>query len=225
MLMDEIFSCSHCNQEVNINSYAMFHARHIMTNLKLLSSKPKIEDQTWLRVISQCKTKIMELVTTEQYDQLFCTNHGPFNKNVNLISCPSGLLLKKEEKQTFEEKEEEEEEQVYCNCEERTLACVRIAKKEGVNKGRSFYGCANWSPNVSSGCKFIQWKEGPRQDADEQKEKDLFVYCKCGSLTLAAVRITKKGPNQGKAFYGCPNYGTSRACNFFQWKPQTEAET
>ena len=42
------------------------------------------------------------------------------------------------------------------------------------------------------------------------------LCCKCG-IPASSSRSKKEGPNKGKTFFGCGNYGKGETCDFFRW--------
>ncbi|XP_008555913.1 uncharacterized protein LOC103577160 [Microplitis demolitor] len=112
-----------------------------------------------------------------------------------------------------------------------------VVKKEGANKGRSFYGCPR---GQESTCGFFQWVENVNSDEyhvndyqwDDDDDSDdrgasqepvkknknesgEEVVCVCGEPARKFV-VKKEGANKGRSFYGCPR-GQESTCGFFQW--------
>ncbi|KAH9979024.1 DNA topoisomerase [Lactifluus volemus] len=117
--------------------------------------------------------------------------------------------------------------QVNCHCGKPSVEL--IVKKESVNKGRPFRRCGQ-----AESCDFFEWAdEPPREEigkrgrtpnppfipAKRSRTDDAAPrkYCQC-DLT-AVLRTVKKGANQGKQFWSCPN-SQAAACKFFEWESE-----
>ncbi|KAH8929181.1 prokaryotic type I DNA topoisomerase [Atractiella rhizophila] len=113
-----------------------------------------------------------------------------------------------------------------CQC---GIASVeRTVVKEGPNKGRVFFRCANGE----SGCKFFHWADGvgnntkrPSDSQEEGRSKRArtdaggdagTVRCQCG-LEAVLLTVAKEGPNMGRQFYKCSKLSDAAKCSFFQW--------
>jgi len=78
-----------------------------------------------------------------------------------------------------------------------------VAKKEGPNQGRTFFGCE--MPRESQ-CGYFQW------DGDEAPQIPQGPPCLC--QVPSKISVTQKpGPNMGRPFFSCPR----RTCDFFAW--------
>ncbi|NP_001017201.1 endonuclease 8-like 3 [Xenopus tropicalis] len=87
------------------------------------------------------------------------------------------------------------------NCSTHNVPCaLQVVRKEGENKGRSFYTC---SLPRERRCQFFEW-------ADLH-----FPFCNHGKRCIVRT-VLKLGPNNGKNFYVCP-MGKDKQCNFFEW--------
>ncbi|XP_034311164.2 DNA topoisomerase 3-alpha isoform X1 [Magallana gigas] len=119
--------------------------------------------------------------------------------------------------------------EVMCNC--GTQAKLLTVNKEGPNKGRTFYACAN--PRDQS-CNFFQWGDvtndenrggnlsGGGGDQGTHSGGDSDVMCNCGN-PAKMLTVNKEGPNKGRTFYACAN-PREQSCNFFQWADVTNDE-
>ncbi|XP_018086207.1 endonuclease 8-like 3 isoform X2 [Xenopus laevis] len=86
-------------------------------------------------------------------------------------------------------------------CSAHNVPCaLQVVRKEGENKGRSFYTC---SLPRERRCQYFEW-------ADLH-----FPFCNHGKRCIVRT-VLKIGPNNGKNFYVCP-MGKDKQCNFFEW--------
>ncbi|XP_053734442.1 endonuclease 8-like 3 [Synchiropus splendidus] len=87
-----------------------------------------------------------------------------------------------------------------CCASHRRPAALRVVHKEGDNKGRQFYVCAQ--PREKK-CDFFEW-------ADSH-----FPFCHHGKRCIMRT-VLKLGPNNGRNFYTC-SIKKGKQCEFFQW--------
>ncbi|KAJ1643827.1 DNA topoisomerase 3-alpha [Dispira simplex] len=116
---------------------------------------------------------------------------------------------------------------VLCQCLQ--PAVLRVTKKEGPNKDRSFYSC---SKPMDDWCSFFQWADQPIPSQDYSPSSDTLnafrqhlesvngdgadrrVQCYCGRLATQNV-VLKEGENQGRPYFKCSK--SYQPCKFFQW--------
>jgi hypothetical protein len=109
------------------------------------------------------------------------------------------IVKKMEKKEPKVEKKEEEIVEKLCKCNK--TAVERIVKKEGINKGKSFYTCAD------GGCKYFEWK------VFVPVGNPYGVCCNCPGVEAVIKNVQKEGENKGKRFYTCEK----KNCTFFKW--------
>ncbi|KAL1494433.1 hypothetical protein ABEB36_010032 [Hypothenemus hampei] len=108
-----------------------------------------------------------------------------------------------------------ENETIHCQCgQDAVLLTVR---KDGPNKGRQFYKCAQ------SQCNFFLWDPNDSNNTQtnnsfNQTRNNTQVRCKCNQVAVLRT-VNKDGPNKGRQFYVCSNMTNS--CKFFQWADET----
>ncbi|KAJ1648751.1 DNA topoisomerase 3-alpha [Dispira simplex] len=112
-------------------------------------------------------------------------------------------------------------------------AVLRVTKKEGPNKDRSFYSC---SKPMDDRCSFFQWADQPIPPQDYSPSSDTLnafrqhlesvngdgadrrVQCHCGRLATQNV-VLKEGENQGRPYFKCSK--SYQPCKFFQWADES----
>ncbi|CAH1132115.1 unnamed protein product [Ceutorhynchus assimilis] len=108
------------------------------------------------------------------------------------------------------------DEDVVCQCDQ--TAVLLTVRKDGPNKGKQFYKCAQ------SVCNFFLWDPHDAANAVARPvatTDTVDVQCRCNEK--APIRtVNKEGPNKGRQFYCCPNMQNS--CNFFQWIDEPASE-
>jgi hypothetical protein len=98
--------------------------------------------------------------------------------------------------------------------------------KEGLNKGREFYGCYTWPKK----CNFFEWVSAADPVALASKDVGLFIFpgsnkgtsgpatnvtmCQC-SVPAKMFTTKKEGDNFGRNFFVCNH--SPKACDFFEW--------
>ena len=103
------------------------------------------------------------------------------------------------------------------NCPCGNQAKLLQVKKEGANKGRGFYTCAQLS---GPKCEFFEWAGdggsgsvgGSASSGGLNNNRNSGVSCDCGTEAVSRT-VSKEGANKGKQFYSCPK----RECDFFSW--------
>lgn len=114
---------------------------------------------------------------------------------------------------------------VRCNCGQ--LAVRRTVSKDGPNRGRQFYACAQAKENA---CQFFSWTDqsssiGPKYSSyalQSYSNNNKFGHSiKCGCGMEAAREMTRGGANEGRSYYRCPKM--VMRCGFFKWEDEEGA--
>ncbi|KAF1333777.1 DNA topoisomerase 3-alpha, partial [Globisporangium splendens] len=104
----------------------------------------------------------------------------------------------------------------------------RVVKKEGPNKGRSFYSCRH---DQTETCGFFLWKDEAANEqsrapsgtpaAQRFRSQDSSPAPQCPGHSLPCVLRTtrKQGDNYGREFYVCAQ-PASESCGYFVWKDE-----
>ncbi|KAH1016264.1 hypothetical protein HUJ04_007516 [Dendroctonus ponderosae] len=103
---------------------------------------------------------------------------------------------------------------IVCQCEQQ--AVLLTVRKDGPNKGRQFYKCAQ------SACSFFLWDSNDSNTTipDNQtatsagRSSHVDVMCRCNQKAVLRT-VNKDGPNKGRQFYCCSIMVDG--CKFFQW--------
>ncbi|XP_054083374.1 DNA topoisomerase 3-alpha-like [Zeugodacus cucurbitae] len=118
---------------------------------------------------------------------------------------------------------------IQCSgCHQQAKQCN--VKKDGPNKGKFFYVCAQTKP-----CNFFQWADDvstPKPTAQSYENQTVphadtlipksplqteIIKCKCG-IAASSLIVRKEGPNKSRPFYTCSKRDAS--CGFFKWKDE-----
>lgn len=106
----------------------------------------------------------------------------------------------------------------------------RVVKKEGPNKGRTFYACRR---DQSEGCGFFQFKDELPSSGQQQPRRSFSSggggatpdasaappLCP-GHRVPCVMRVTRKqGPNLNREFFVC-SQSESESCGYFVWKDE-----
>lgn len=120
-----------------------------------------------------------------------------------------------------------ESDAIQCRCGD--AARQRVVQKDGHNKGRRFWSCTK---SASEDCGFFQWSDeaangisvtgngtgsASRSNGIVRPADDTAVRrCEC-QLEAKRLVASKAGPNQGRAFWMCPNISKIAQCRYFEW--------
>ncbi|XP_066252718.1 DNA topoisomerase 3-alpha isoform X1 [Euwallacea similis] len=110
---------------------------------------------------------------------------------------------------------------IVCQCNQEAI--LLTVKKNGPNKGKQFYKCAQ------SACNFFAWNTSNDSNATQttnnhQNSTRMMggvteIQCNCSQNAVLRT-VNKEGPNKGRQFYCCPNM--MGGCKFFQWADEAE---
>ncbi|TCD68059.1 DNA topoisomerase [Steccherinum ochraceum] len=104
---------------------------------------------------------------------------------------------------------------VRCNC-------GVPASEKAMDDGRR-----HWTCGQNATCQFFQWMDGPSRQVAPRSRTGAGVsgaikkQCQCNKD--AVLLVTKKGANEGRKFWKCPNPQGS-TCSYFEWANEDEIE-
>ena len=204
------FICYCCHKEENIYNYAILDSQYL---IKSINHFIPITFAYWIEKITNCHNKILNLIKNEQWSQLFCTEHGPFDrKSESKLPCPSKVYH-----YFFPLTQEKTKDQDHGGTKnKRKFANVKHDEKNKTKKQKSetqFQEDKLDEPDHEH----TEKQEG----GEEEDEKKEGFMCNCNPPLPARLAFVKKpGENQGRQFYACIQYlhDPENRCNFFSWK-------
>ncbi|KAJ8915993.1 hypothetical protein NQ315_016670 [Exocentrus adspersus] len=145
-------------------------------------------------------------------------SRGSLNGNTSTTSTannppPSTLLNSPQININHSNSNATSEEEIVCICNNKAL--LLTVRKDGPNKGKTFYKCA------SSTCNFFLWAPDDDTNRSPRRDNNSSVNeCLCNCNQPAVLRtVSKEGANTGRKFYCCQKPKGS-GCNFFKWEDE-----